>query len=314
MTDAAAARRMWTLFEPLHTISYFAQPARSAFEQAGLRGFWRGYFAGRAAPIGRVGAAPVVAAFFSFAPRMVERALPAVWELITPAEALTVRETGAVAALRDLLGLRDIDPVPGPVVAVADRLAAAAEHVDVAGRTLGASNAALPVPAEPLARLWHAATVLREHRGDGHIAALVAADIDAPEALALRAGAYLSVMRRSASDQGNASEGSTGVSGSTERAQMQPARGWTDDEWDAAATRLIGRGLLQPDGAATDDGTQLHRSIEAATDQAAARPWARLNAAEIEDLADLLLPIATACAVVLPFPNPVGVPAPVPPA
>jgi hypothetical protein len=291
MTDAATARRMWTLFEPVHTISYFAQPVKSAFEEAGLRGFWRGYFAGRAAPIGRVGPAPVLAAFFSFAPRMVERALPAVWELISPAEALTAREAGAVAALRDLLGLRDIDPVPGPVAAVADRLAAVAEHVDVAGRTLGASNAALRVPAEPLARLWHAATVLREHRGDGHIAALVAADIDAPEALALRVAAS-----------------------STERALMQPARGWTDDEWDGAATRLVGRGLLQPDGAATEDGARLHRNIEAATDRAAARPWARLNAAEIDDLADLLLPIATACAVVLPFPNPVGVPAPVPPA
>jgi len=314
MTDAATARRMWTLFEPVHTISYFAPPAKSAFEQAGLRGFWRGYFAGRAAPIGQVGPAPVIAAFFSFAPRMVERALPAVWERITPAEALTVREAGAVAALRDLLGLRDIDPVSGPVVAAADRLTAVAEHVDGAGRTLGASNAALPVPAEPLARLWRAATVLREHRGDGHIAALVAADIDAPEALVLRAGAHLSAARRNASDQGNASVGSTGLSASTERAQMQSARGWTDDEWDAAATRLVGRGLLQLDGAATEGGAQLHRSIEAATDQAAARPWARLDAGEVDELADLLLAIATACAVVLPFPNPVGVPAPVPPA
>jgi hypothetical protein len=299
---------MWTLFEPVHTISYFAQPAKSAFEQAGLRGFWRGYFAGRAAPIGPVGPAPVVAAFFSFAPRMVERALPAVWELIAPAEALTVRQAGAVAALRELLGLRDGDPVPGPVVAAAGRLAAVAERVDIAGRTLGASNAAVPVPVEPLARLWHAATVLREHRGDGHIAALVAADIDAPEALVLRAGAYLSAAGRNASAPRSAS------TAGAERALMQPARGWTDDEWDAAASRLIGRGLLKPDGAATEGGAQLHRSIEAATDQAAARPWAGLQASEVDELADLLLPIATACAAVLPFPNPVGVPAPVPPA
>jgi hypothetical protein len=304
MTDAAAtARRMWILFEPVHVISYFAPPAKSAFEQAGLRGFWRGYFAGRAAPIGRVGAAPVVAAFFSFAPRMVERALPAVWELISPAEALTAREAGAVAALRELLGLTRGDPVPGPVATAADRLTAVAEHVDVAGRTLGASKAALAVSSEPVARLWRAATVLREHRGDGHIAALVAADIDAPEALALRAGVDLA-----------ANGAHRRVSGGWTREQMQPARGWSDDEWDAAATRLIGRGLLKPDGAVTDAGAQLHRSIEAATDQAAARPWARPSAAELDELAELLLPIATACAVVLPFPNPVGVPAPVPPA
>lgn len=302
MTDAAAtARRMWTLFEPVHSISYFASAAKGAFEQAGVRGFWRGYFAGRAAPIGQVGAAPVIAAFFSFAPAMVTRALPAVWDLIRPEQALAVREAGAVAALRELLGLTGGDPVPGPVAAAADRLAGVAGHVDVAGRTLGASNAALPVPAEPLARLWHAATVLREHRGDGHIAALVAADIDGPEALALRAGAYLSAY-------GNASASDTG------RAQLQPARGWTDDEWEAAAARLVGRGLLRPDGVATEAGAQLHGSIEAATDRAAARPWARLDAAEVDELSDLLLPVATACAIVLPFPNPVGVPTPWPPA
>jgi len=300
---------MWTLFEPVHVISYFASPAKGAFEQAGLRGFWRGYFAGRAAPIGQVGAAPVIAAFFSFAPAMVTRALPAVWDLISPAHAVAVREAGAVAALRELFGLAEGEPVPGPIAAAADRLADVAGHVGVAGRTLGASNAALPVPAEPLARLWHAATVLREHRGDGHIAALVAADIDGPEALALRAGAYQSA------DGGNASaSGSASALGSVERAQLQPARGWTDDEWDEAVARLVRRGLLEPDGAVTAAGAELHRSIEAATDQAAARPWARLSGSQADELAELLLPIARACAVVLPFPNPVGVPAPVPPA
>jgi helix-turn-helix protein len=303
MTDAAAtARRMWTLFEPVHVISYFASPAKGAFEQAGLRGFWRGYFAGRAAPIGQVGAAPVIAAFFSFAPAMVTRALPAVWDLISPVQALAVREAGAVAALRELLGLTNGDPVPGPVAATADRLIGVAGHADFAGRTLGASNAALPVPAEPLARLWHAATVLREHRGDGHIAALVAADIDGPEALALRVGVYLS-----------GEGGNGGAPPGSERAQLQPARGWTDDEWDEAVARLVRRGLLKPDGAATAAGAQLHRSIEAATDQAAARPWARLPGTQADELAELLLPIASACAVVVPFPNPVGVPTPRPP-
>jgi hypothetical protein len=302
MTEAATARRMWTLFEPVHAVSYFAPLAKDAFEQAGLRGFWRGYFAGRAAPIGPVGAPPVIAAFFSFAPRMVERALPAVWDLMSPADAMTVRQAGAVAALRELLGLRGGDPVPGPVASAADLLADVAGRVDVAGRTLAACNAALPVPAEPIARLWHAATVLREHRGDGHIAALVAADIDGSEALVLRAGAYRSI-----------AGGTGGASGSTDRAQLQPARGWTDEEWDAAAARLVARGLLEPGGAVTEAGTELHRSIEAATDQAAARPWATASDSAAAELTELLLPIATVCAIVLPFPNPVGVPAPVRP-
>ncbi|MFY9890827.1 MAG: hypothetical protein WAK71_21110, partial [Streptosporangiaceae bacterium] len=134
MSDAAAtARQMWTLFEPVHVISYFTPDARGAFEQAGLRGFWRGYFAGRAAPIGAVGAAPVVAAFFSFAPPMVARALPAVWDLISPEQALDVRQAGAVAALRELLGLSASDPEPAQVAAAADRLSAAAAALDGAG-------------------------------------------------------------------------------------------------------------------------------------------------------------------------------------
>ena len=121
--------------------------------------------------------------------------------------------------------------------------------------------------------------MLREHRGDGHIAALVAADIDAPEALALRAGVDL------------AANGSHGhVSAGWNRAQMQPARGWTDEEWDGAVARLAGRGLLRPDGAATQAGTELHREIEHATDVTAARPWAGLADSDADELAGLLLP------------------------
>ena len=98
MNDAAgAARRMWTLLEPVHVVTYFTAEARAGFEQAGLRGFWRGYFAGRAAPLGPVGPALVTASFYNFAPAMVARALPGVWDLITPEDALAVRSAGAVA-------------------------------------------------------------------------------------------------------------------------------------------------------------------------------------------------------------------------
>lgn len=300
-TDVAAttARRMWALFEPVHVVSYFAPQSLEAFVQAGLRGFWRGYFAGRAAPVGLTGAAPIVASFFSFAPAIVGRAIPAIWDLITPRDALVVRQAGAVAALRSLLALPDGAPVPGAIVAAADRLAEVAADLDYAGRTLAAANAALPVPAEPLARLWHAATLLREHRGDGHIGALVAADLDAPEALALRAG----VDR--AADGANSH-----VTVGWRREQMQPARGWTDEQWDAAEARLASRGLLRPDGTATTAGVTLHRQIEHATDVAAARPWAALREGQADRLADLLVPVTTACAAVLPVPNPIGVPAP----
>ena len=179
MTDAATARRMWTLIEPVHVVTYFAPEARQAFEAAGLRGFWRGYFAGRSAPLGAVDAPVIIAAFCSFAPSFVRRALPAVWELITPAEALRVREAGAVAAIRSVLGAgttADAGPAAGSVAAAgpaaaagpdglagsavtspagaalaaaADLLAAAACDLDPTGRPLAAPNAALPVPDEP---------------------------------------------------------------------------------------------------------------------------------------------------------------------
>jgi hypothetical protein len=288
LTDAtAAARQMWSLFEPVHTVTYFAPEALSAFEGAGLRGFWRGYFAGRAAPLGVIGAAPVTAAFFSFAPPMVARALPAVWELITPDAALRVRSAGAAAALRRLLSGRDGDFMAAAATA-ADLLTGLIEGIDCAGRVLAAPNALLPVPAEPLPRLWHAATVLREHRGDGHVAALVAAGIDGCEALVLRAGMDLS------------------------REMLQPIRGWADADWERAAARLADRGWLGPDGRVTAAGAAAHRAVEDATDLAAARPWARLGPAGVGELLALLTPVARACAAALPYPNPVGVPAPAP--
>jgi hypothetical protein len=284
MDDTArAARRMWTLFEPVHVVTYFSAEALSAFTDAGLRGFWRGYFAGRAAPLGPVGAAPVTASFFNFAPPMVARALPGVWELITPEDALAVRSAGAVAALRRLLGDDEAD-----LTAAADLLLRAADGLDCAGRVLAAANAACPAPGEPAARLWYAATLLREYRGDGHFAALVAAGIDGCEAVVLR----------------------TGSGGGPSREQWKPLRGWSDEEWEQAAARLADRGWLDPGGRVTPEGAAARQAVEDATDLAAARPWARLGLAATEKLAGLLAPIARACAAELPFPNPVGVPAP----
>jgi hypothetical protein len=271
-----AARRMWTLVEPVHAVTYFSPEAKAAFEAAGLRGFWRGYFAGRAAPLGRVRAAPVIASFYNFAPAMVSRALPAVWDLITPDQALAVREAGAVSTLRRLLDGQDTDVAPA-----ADLLISALDGLDCAGRVLASANAALPVPDEPFARLWHGATLLREHRGDGHFAALVAADLDGCEILALRQS-------------------------KSPRSVMQPIRGWTDDEWAAAEGRVTRRGLLGADGAPADAGAALLAEIEERTDNAAARPW--LDEELAAELTEVLMPIAVACAAELPYPNPIGVP------
>jgi hypothetical protein len=273
------ARRMWTLFEPVHAVTYFSPEARSAFTEAGLRGFWRGYFAGRSAPLGPVTAAPVISSFYNFAPSMVSRAIPAVWEIITPAEALAVRQAGAVAALRRLLAGLDVD-----VQVAADLLGAAAAGLDCAGRVLAGANAAVPMPDEPVARLWHAATLLREHRGDGHFAALLASDIDGCEAIVLQATTKVP------------------------RAQIQPVRGWTDEEWEAAAARLAARGLLHADGRPSPEGQAVSADVERRTDVSAARPWP--DQALAAKLAEVLMPLAVACAAELPFESPSGVPAP----
>ena len=272
------ARRAWQLYEPLHAVTYFADQARAAFEGAGLRGFWRGYFAGRAAPLGPVEAAPVTALFFSFAPAMVARALPDVWRRAAPDRALTARLDGAVAALTTFL-----PPDPARWTEAANLLEAAARAAVTTGRALGAANAALPRPAEPLARLWQAATVLREHRGDGHIAALVDAELDGCQALVLR----------------NALHGG--------RDRLQPARGWTDGEWDAAAATLTDRGWLDGHGRPTAAGRAAHEAIEERTDRLAAQPWTVLHETDRARLSQLLTPLAAAAEVVVPYPNPIGV-------
>jgi hypothetical protein len=301
---------MWTLFEPVHVVTYFAPEARQAFEQAGLRGFWRGYFAGRTAPIGAADAPIVIATFFNFAPSFVRRAVPAVWDLITPAEALRVREAGAVAAIRRILESPGGQPVPEPLRAAAELLLAATENLELAGRPLGGPNAGLPAPADPVARLWHAATVLREHRGDGHIAALVAGDIDGCEALVLRLAVDAAGAPADADAAGAGAAADRGTSPALSRQQIQAVRGWTDAEWDQAAGRLRERGWLDSGGAATAAGLAAHHAVEEATDLAAARPWTRLGGARTAELAELLAPVAAACAATLPYPNPVGVPPP----
>jgi len=272
---------MWTLFEPIHAVTYFAPEARSAYEQAGLRGFWRGYFAGRAAPLGAASAPVVTASFFNFAPAFVARAVPGVWDLITPEEALRIRMAGATGALRGLLAGRETDAAEA-----ADLLWRAIGELDFSGRVLAAADAALPVPQDGLARLWQAVTVLREHRGDGHFAALAAADIDGCEAVVLRCCLDL------------------------RREDLQPVRGWTDEAWDDALSRLAGRGWIGVDGQLTSAGLAAHAAVETATDWAAARPWARLGPEATAETVNVLSPLAQACASIVPYPSPIGVPAP----
>lgn len=279
---------MWARFEPLHAVTYFAPEARAAFAAAGLKGFWMGYFAGRAAPMGAVTPGVVSATFYNFAPVMVRRAVPDAWGYAPPPTVLAARSTGAVAALRRLLPAElEGSDVEARAAAAAELIWWAVDGLDVAGRPLAAANLALDVPADPLLSLWQAATVLREHRGDGHLAALVEAELDGCEA-------HVSLV----------------ASGRVDRGVLQPARGWTDAEWEAARDRLESRGLVTPAGGQTDAGAALRRRIESETDRLARAPWERLGAEGCAHLAGLLAPLAAAVTAsgVIPGTNPMGLP------
>ncbi len=270
------ARELWTLYEPIHALTYFAPEAASAFERAGLRGFWRGYFAGRSAPLGAVSAAPVIALFAGFAPRMVERALPALWQLASPQQVLAARRRGGAAALRRCLHDAGIGLDPD----LADELVMLVSRLTLAGRALAAANADLPGGDDPYEQLWQSVTTLREWRGDAHVAALVGHGLAGIDALVLRS--LLDLPRET----------------------LQPVRGWTDHEWDEATHRLTDAGLAA--GGITADGRALIAAVEQMTDDASLPGPPDL----VHRIGAGLAPIARACATALPFPNPIGVPAP----
>jgi hypothetical protein len=285
MTSFATARRLWALGEPLHALIYFADEIGKAGERAGLRGFWQTYFALRAAPLGPVGAEVVTATFYNFAPGFVARRVPAVWDAVTPSDALAARLDGVDAALRRVLG-EEVDS--REVAEAADLAGAAAAAVDLPGRPLAAANSGIGLPDEPHLRLWQALTTLREHRGDGHVVALVQREIDGVGAHVLAAAA-----------------------GRSTREWLQRARGWDDEAWDGAAGELTDRGWLA-DGELTAEGLAIVAAVEADTDRLALGPWRALGDAGSDRLAELLTPLRRAVVAAGEWPdrNPIGAPDP----
>jgi hypothetical protein len=285
MTSPATARRLWALGEPFHALTYFADEARTAYLAVGLRGFWAGYFAGRAAPLGPVGPEVVTATFGSFAPTFVARRVPEVWTTASPADALAARLAGVDAAVgRALPGWAD----SAEAAEAATLARRAAEAVDLPGRPLAAANAGLPSPEQPHLALWQALTTLREHRGDGHVAALLQRELLGLPALVLTAAA-----------------------GTTPAEWLQKARGWSSEEWAEATDALTERGWLAG-GQLTAEGLAIRTSVEADTDRLALGPWAALGDVGCDGLAELLAPVRRAVIAAGDWParNPIGVPDP----
>ncbi len=256
------ARRLHDRIEPVHAVTYFAPEARAALDDLGYRGFWMGYVAARSAPLGAVPAEVVTAAFYNFAPERVAKALPAAWDVAPPAAALRARQESAVAALRRC-GVTDDE-----AGAVADLGAKALAGADVGGRPLFAANRALDWPDEPLARLWHTTTLLREHRGDGHVAVLVAEGVSGRECNVLHAAA-----------------------GGVSEEMIKRSRDYDDAQWAHHQSALRRRGLLDDRGELTVSGRELKQRIEERTDAVALPALDALADDEVEALFAALTPI-----------------------
>jgi hypothetical protein len=260
------ARRFFDRFEPVHAVTYFAPEARAALDGLGYRGFWMGYFAARSAPLGMVPREVVTAIFYNFAPERVAKALPAAWEIAGPEAALRARQDSAVAALRRYGITADEN------VSVAAELAGrAAREAPLDARPLFAANLTLPWPEDPLAALWHAATLLREQRGDAHVAVLAAAGVSGRESNLLHAAA-------------------AGIP----RDYIARARDYDESAWRHNEQRLAERGLLDDDGSLTSAGRELNDSIESATDTLALSALDALSDDEVETLFQALTPITRA--------------------
>jgi hypothetical protein len=278
MADGApeVPARFWRAVEAIHAVVYFAPDTRASYDAIGLRGFWMGYFASRSAALGAASPELVTALFFNFAPAMVRRALPDAWQRASPPDVLIEREELAVRTLSPLLPEAPHEPV-------ADQLETLIAGLDLAGRPLAAAHSVVGGSPSPIARLWRAVTVLREYRGDGHVAALVAAGLDGTEA--------------------NISHAATGAL----PPDQQSHRGWSDAEWAAGVERLRARGWL--DGSAlTPAGVRGRAEIERTTDVAAALALGGLSEGARDALvADVVRLASGPVERGVPYPNAMGV-------
>jgi Helix-turn-helix family len=266
VAEQSPARRIAALVGPIHNVSYYTPEIR-VFQTLGVKGWWTAYFAYRSAPMGIVPPEVIAATFYGFALRMIARGVPAVWEHLTPQQALDVRVDAVDRAWRRIFA--GADPSTADAVReAAVLLRQSIDGVDGGGRPLYAAHTTVSWPEPPHLQLWNATTLLREHRGDSHTIALAAAGVDPAQCQVLMV----------ARGHGN-------------RATLQKIRGWNDGEWDDAVRALVRRGWLDLDGALTPAGRTSRAAIEDHTDALAAEPANRLGEKGVERVTELLGPI-----------------------
>ncbi|MHB1486978.1 MAG: SCO6745 family protein [Acidimicrobiales bacterium] len=263
-SGAVLARKMWRTLEPFHAMVYFVPEADRAYEAVGLEAGRMGYVASRSAPMGAVSATVVGATFFNFNPALIERVIPRAWELADPGAILWARLRAADSALRRLLGPA-VDS--SDMARAADLARAATEACRPDGRPLYAGHASLEWPDEPHLVLWHAISLLREFRGDGHISALVTEGVTGIQALVMHAAV-----------------------GDIPRGVLQTSRAWPDADWAAAEKALATRGWLGGQGEVTEAGLAHRGRVEDLTDQLSLAPWTHVGDEAGQQLRQLVRP------------------------
>lgn len=250
--EASFARRMWASLEPVHAMIYFVPEARAEWEALGFTHPRMGYFGPRAAAMGRVDAPVVAATFYNFNPATVARFVPEVWDVASPEVIVRARYRAADAALRRLLGGA---ATSAEMAWAAEAALEAATACPPGGRPLFAAHAGVPLPDVPHLRLWHALTLLREFRGDGHVHALMAAGLSGLEAVV--------------------SYAATGELFDPEF--FRRSRGWSDEDWAAGEESMQEKGWLDDQGALTERGKEIRQEIEDETNRLSLAPWQALG-------------------------------------
>lgn len=270
--DALTGRRTWRTLEPYHAAIYFVPEAVEEYAALGVTDRMAGYFASRSAPMGAVDASVVDATFFNFDPGVVERSMAGVWEQASPAAFNAARFRAADRMLRaHVLPNADLERMQR--AAELARIAAEAACENPAGRPLFAGHAGLAWPDEDHLVLWHAQTLLREFRGDGHIATLVEAGLTGCEALVAH-----------------------GATGDVPSRVLKSTRHRSDEDWQQAVDSLVERGWLDTAGSFTEVGRDARSAIEDATDRVSMGPYAVLGLDRCAELRQLVRPWSAALA------------------
>jgi hypothetical protein len=268
--DPTIARKTWRTLEPIHGLIYFAPEAGEAYEALGLPPGQAGYFASRAAAMGAVPAEVVIATFFNFQPAFVRESIPDAWSIASPAALVAARFAAAGRALRHVLG-RAADGPDIEEAAVLARRAAESATQWPEGRPLFAAQASLAWPDDPLLVLWHAQNLLREFRGDGHIAAMTVEGVTGLQALILHA-----------------------ATGEVPATTLRSSRRWSATEWAEGEEQLRDRGWLASDGTLTDAGRVHRQWVEDRTDALAAPAYEVLGEGDATRLRELCRPLSKA--------------------